>query len=434
MVHEKDLKIPNTGQKRLVVIGGGFGGLEISNALKKADLQVVVIDKHNYLTFQPLLYQVATGGLEPGSIAYPLRRALRSIPNAIFRMAEVIQISPEDNSIETNNGWLSYDYLVLAVGSKTNFFSFKPEESSQMMQLKSVTNALDMRSFILQNYEKALLTSDELEKESLMNVAVVGGGPTGVELAGALGEMKNHILPKDYPELDFRKMQVHLFEASSRLLGAMSPISSDRSLKYIKGFGVNVWLDTFVTGYKDGVLSLNNGKSISAQTMIWTAGVMGARIDGLGTQCHGPANRVLVDEMNKVTGYENIFAIGDIACMVSENFPKGHAMVAPAAMQQGKLLGENIIKMMNGKPLKPFEYFDKGSMATVGRNKAVVDFPGNKGHLGGFIAWLAWMFVHAITLVGFRNKLIVMVGWLYNYFNYDQTLRLIIRPFKKGKV
>lgn len=431
MLHEKDLKIPNTGQKRLVVIGGGFGGLEIASALRNADLQVVVIDKHNYLTFQPLLYQVATGGLEPGSIAYPLRRALRGFPNAIFRMAEVIQITPEDNSIETNNGWLAYDYLVLAVGSKTNFFNFKPEESGQMMQLKSVTNALDMRSFILQNYEKALLTSDELEKESLMNVAVVGGGPTGVELAGALGEMKNQILPKDYPELDFRKMQVHLFEASNRLLGAMSEYASEKSLKYIKGFGVNVWLDTFVTGYRDGVLTLNNGKTVSAQTMIWTAGVMGARIEGLGEQCHGPANRVLVDLMNKVVGYENIFAIGDIACMISENFPRGHPMVAPAAMQQGILLGKNIKNMLKGKPQKPFSYFDKGSMATVGRNKAVVDFPGNKGHLGGFIAWLAWMFVHAITLVGFRNKLIVMVGWLYNYFNYDQTLRLIIRPYKK---
>ena len=424
-----DLMIPDTGQKRLVIIGGGFAGIELTQKLKNADLQVVMLDKHNFHTFQPLLYQVATGGLEPSSIAYPLRKALRNVPNAIFRMAEVLSIYPQENILETNIGRLSYDYLVIATGSKTNFFSFSKEVSAQMMQLKSVNQALDLRSYILQNFEKALLTKDETEKESLLNIAIVGGGPTGVELAGALGEMKNHILPKDYPELDFRKMQVHLFEASGELLSAMSDDSSEKALKYVKQFGVNVWLNTVVTGYEDNVVKLNNGKNIRTQTVIWTAGVMGASIEGLNPESKGPANRIIVDAFNKVKGHENIFALGDIACMVSEELPKGHPMVAPVAIQQANLLGINLKRALKNEEMKPFKYFDKGSMATVGRNKAVVDFPGGKIKMGGFIAWLAWMFVHVMTLIGFRNKLIVMVGWLYNYFNYDHTLRLIIRPF-----
>jgi NADH dehydrogenase len=254
-----------------------------------------------------------------------------------------------------------------------------------------------------------------------------------VELAGALGEMKNNILPKDYPELDFRKMQVHLFEANSSLLAAMSENARERALKYVKSFGVNVWLNTAVTDYDGDELTLNNGKKISTETVIWTAGVKGAMVKGLPETCYLPNGRIQVDEFNRVKEVSDIFAIGDIAHMVTKEYPKGHPMVAPVAMQQGILLAENIEKFMKNKPAKPFVYFDKGSMATIGRNKAVVDFPKNLTSLGGFPAWFAWMFVHVMSLIGFRNKLIVIAGWLYNYFNYDQTLRLIIRPSKRDR-
>jgi NADH dehydrogenase len=428
-----DLRIPATSQPRLVIIGGGFGGIELAQKLSQLDIQIVLLDKHNYHTFQPLLYQVATAGLEPGSIAYPLRRLLRKVPNAIFRMAEVLEINTETKSLLTDIGAIDYNYLVIATGSTTNFFNLKPEVSGKMKQLKSIPQALDLRSFILENFEEALLAKDEAKKQELLNIAIVGGGPTGVELAGALGEMKNNILPKDYPELDFRKMQVHLFEANSSLLAAMSENARERALKYVKSFGVNVWLNTAVTDYDGDELTLNNGKKISTETVIWTAGVKGAMVKGLPETCYLPNGRIQVDEFNRVKEVSDIFAIGDIAHMVTKEYPKGHPMVAPVAMQQGILLAENIEKFMKNKPAKPFVYFDKGSMATIGRNKAVVDFPKNLTSLGGFPAWFAWMFVHVMSLIGFRNKLIVIAGWLYNYFNYDQTLRLIIRPSKRDR-
>lgn len=428
-----DLRIPATSQPRLVIIGGGFGGIELAQKLRHLDIQIVLLDKHNYHTFQPLLYQVATAGLEPGSIAYPLRRLLRKVPNAIFRMAEVQEINTEEKSLTTDIGKIDYSYLVIATGSTTNFFNLKPEVSGKMKQLKSIPQALDLRSFILENFEEALLAKDEAKKQELLNIAIVGGGPTGVELAGALGEMKNNILPKDYPELDFRKMQVHLFEANNSLLAAMSENARERALKYVKSFGVNVWLNTAVTDYDGDELTLNNGKKISTETVIWTAGVKGASIKGLPAETYLPNGRILVDEFNSVKDVPDVFAIGDIAHMVTKEYPKGHPMVAPVAMQQGVLLAENFENMIKNKPLKPFVYFDKGSMATIGRNKAVVDFPKNIASLGGFSAWFAWMFVHVMSLIGFRNKLIVIAGWLYNYFNYDQTLRLIIRPSKRDR-
>ncbi len=424
-----DLRIPRTGQKRLIIIGGGFAGIELALTLKRSDFQVILIDKHNYHTFQPLLYQVATGGLEPGSIAYPLRRALRKAPNAIFRMAEVKSVNVKNNTLDTSIGIIDYDYLVIATGSTTNFFNFGPEISKKMMPLKSMVNALDLRSFILQNFEEALLTHNEEKKQQLMNIAIVGGGPTGVELAGALGEMKNTILPRDYPELDFRKMQVHLFEAQSELLTAMSDKSSEKSLKYVKKLGVNVWLNTIVTDYKNGQVHLNNGKTISTDTVVWTAGVKGNTLDGIPIESQNRSNRILVNEFNAVSGLDNVFAIGDIALMTTEAYPKGHPQVAPVALQQAELLGKNLIREGDQKEKKAFKYVDKGSMATVGRNKAVVDLKKIKFH--GFFAWFVWMFVHMMSLIGFRNKLIVVVGWIYNYLSYDRTLRLIIRPYKK---
>jgi NADH dehydrogenase len=424
-----DLKIPSTGQKRIVIIGGGFGGIEVAKKLKNQDVQIVLLDKHNYHTFQPLLYQVATGGLEPDSIAYPLRKFMQNIPNGLFRLTAVDRVDPVLQKVHTEIGDLHYDYLIIATGSTTNFFKFPNETASKMMQMKDIPQALNLRSYILENFEEALLTSDELKKEELVNIAIVGGGPTGVELAGAIGEMKRNILPKDYPELDFRKMQIHLFESGERLLAAMHPSNSMRALKYIKNFGVNVWLNTTVTDYNGDQLSLNNGKSIRTDTVIWTAGVKGNPVEGLQKENFAGGNRIAVDEYCKVKGYDTIYAIGDVAAMTGEKLPKGHPMVAPVAIQQGRLVAKNIIQQLKGRKIKPFEYFDKGSMATVGRNKAVMEV--RKLTMGGFIAWLAWLFVHVMTLVGFRNKLAVTLGWLYNYFTYDRTLRLIIRPYKR---
>ena len=423
-----DLKIPNTGKKRVVIIGGGFGGIEVAKKLKNKNIQVVLLDKNNYHCFQPLLYQVATGGLEPGSIAYPLRKLMQDIPNGIFRMAEVRHILPDVQKIHTDIGDLSYDYLILATGSTTNFFKFPKEVSGKMMQMKDIPQALNLRSFILENFEEALLTDDESKKEELINISIVGGGPTGVELAGALGEMRKSILPKDYPEIDFTKMQIHLFESGDRLLGSMHPENSEKVLKYVNDFGVNVWLNTMVTDFDGDELSTADGKKIKCETLIWTAGVKGNPVNGLSEEVIS-GNRILVDEFCKIKGYQTIFAIGDVAAMTSEQFPKGHPMVAPVAIQQGDLVAKNILAEINKSKPQSFRYFDKGSMATVGRNKAVMESNGIK--MGGFIAWLAWLFVHVMSLVGFRNKVTVTLGWVYNYFTYDRTLRLIIRPFKK---
>lgn len=425
-----DLKIPSTAQKRLVIIGGGFGGIEIAKALKNQDIQIVLLDKHNYHCFQPLLYQVATGGLEPGSIAYPLRKLMQDIPNGIFRLAEVTNINVNEQKVHTNIGDLKYDYLVIATGSVTNFFKFPKEVSSKMMQMKDIPQALNLRSFILENFEEALLTYDESKKEELINIAIVGGGPTGVELAGALGEMRNNILPKDYPEIDFTKMQIHLFESGKELLGAMHPENQAKALKYVKEFGVNIWLNTMVTDFNGDEVTIADGKKIKCETVIWTAGVKGNPIAGLSPESI-VGNRILVDEFCQVKNHPNIYAIGDVAAMIKEDLPKGHPMVAPVAIQQGDLVAKNIIAIIKGKPTKAFKYVDKGSMATVGRNKAVMESNGIK--MGGFIAWLAWLFVHVMSLVGFRNKITVTLGWLYNYFTYDRTLRLIIRPFKQYK-
>ncbi|MCZ2338406.1 MAG: NAD(P)/FAD-dependent oxidoreductase, partial [Chitinophagales bacterium] len=355
-----DLKIPLTQKKRVVIIGGGFGGIETAKALSDKEVQIVLLDKHNYHCFQPLLYQVATGGLEPDSIAYPLRKLMQKIPNGLFRMAEVRNIDHKNQKIHTDIGDLKYDYLVIATGSMTNFFKFQKEISSKMMQMKDIPQALDLRSFILENFEEALLTYDENRKEELINISIVGGGPTGVELAGALGEMKKNILPKDYPEIDFRKMQIHLFESGDRLLGPMHPENSAKALKYLKKFGVNVWLNTMVTDYNGDELTAQDGTKIKSNTLIWTAGVKGNTVEGFASDCIVDGNRFLVNEHCQVNGFDHIFAIGDVATMVSDAFPKGHPMVAPVAIQQGKLVAKNILALLNGKEQQKFRYLDKG--------------------------------------------------------------------------
>jgi NADH dehydrogenase len=419
-------KIPNINQKRIVIIGGGFAGITMAKKFAGKDVQIVLLDRHNYHTFQPLLYQVATAGLEPDSIAGPLRKLLENHQNIYFRMATVFTIDQEENKIISNVGELQYDYLIIAAGSKTNFFG-QNEKFEKAFPLKQIPQALDFRSHILQNFEEAVLSSDDDKIERLMNIVIVGGGPTGVELAGALGELKKHVLPNDYPDLDFNKLNIYLVEGMDRLLGGMSDFADKKAQKYLKKFEVNVKLNTMVNSYDGEKVEFSNGETLPAATLLWGAGVMGNVIEGLTDQSV-KNSRYQVDQYNLVKGTKNIFAVGDIALMETEDFPKGHPMLAPVAMQQGERLAKNILASMKGKEQKPFKYLDKGSMATVGRNKAVVDLPKNL-HFGGFFAWFIWMFVHLISIVGFRNKIVILSNWIWNYFTYDRGTRLIIRPF-----
>lgn len=419
------LDVPKTDYPRIVIIGGGFGGLRLAKELKKVKAQVVMLDRNNFHTFQPLLYQVATSGLEPDSIAGPLRKSFDGHFNYIFRMVKVTGVDFEKNEIVTGIGNLSYDYLVLANGSATNYFG-KENFREKVLPLKRVVHALDLRSHILQIFEQVELTSDELIAQRMMNLVIVGGGPTGVEVAGALSELKNHILPKDYPDLDLTKMKIFLVEGSGRLLNGMSDASGKEALDYLQKMGVEVRLNTIVGDYANSKVMLGE-ETIETETLIWAAGVKGQILNGIA-ESSVSRSRIVVDEFSRVKGTENVFAIGDVALMESEKNPNGHPMLAPVAIQQGKHLAVNFKRLLANSELKKFRYFDKGSMATIGRNKAVVDMPGGL-HLKGFLAWLVWMFVHIMYLIGFRNKLITINNWIWSYLTYDKGTRLIIRTF-----
>ncbi len=423
------VNIEVTNKPRIVIIGGGFAGIHLVKRLKNEDVQVVLLDKNNFHTFQPLLYQVATSGLEPDSIAFPLRKIFKAQENFIFRMAEVISIKPENNTVETSIGEINYDYLVIATGSQSNFFGMQ-DFQKYAVPMKSIVEALNLRSIILDNFEKAVLTVNLEERASLMNFVVVGGGPTGVETAGALGELKNHILPRDYPELDVAKMQIHLVERMDRVFSGMSEASSVKGQEFLKKFNVTVWLNTGVVSYDGQVLGLSNGKRILTRTVIWAAGVTGSLLPGINPGLI-VGGRVKVDEFNRMEGSKNIFAIGDVGAIISEKMPKGHPMLAPVAIQQATCLGNNFKKLLRNQPLQPFVYHNKGVMATVGRNKAVVELP--FVNFQGIFAWFVWMFVHLMTLVGFRNRLVVFVNWMWNYISYDRGLRLIIRLNRSDK-
>ncbi|UKJ06415.1 NAD(P)/FAD-dependent oxidoreductase [Solitalea lacus] len=420
--------IPQTNFPRVVIIGGGFGGIQVAKKLKNKEVQVIMIDRHNYHTFQPLLYQVATGGLEPDSIAHPLRKIFKNQKNFVFRVAEALKVEAEQNVLVTNIGNIQYDYLVIATGSDSNYFGSK-ELESHTMPMKTIPEALDMRSMVLQNLESALLTDSLNEQEAYMNFVVIGGGPTGVETAGALAELKNHVLPHDYPELDIRRMQINLIEGGDRLLGAMSEQASAKSEKFLKQMGVSVRTKERVLGYDGNVIKLSSGKELNSKIVIWSAGVKGVTLPGINNNVIVPGNRFKVNTFNQIEGYDNIFAIGDVAAMITDDYPKGHPGVAPAAIQQGQLLAKNLVQKINDIPMEPFNYFDKGSMATVGRNRAVVDM--GFVRFQGTFAWFVWMFVHLMTLVGFRNRVVVFVNWVWSYFSYDRGTRLIIRRFER---
>jgi NADH:ubiquinone reductase (H+-translocating) len=424
-------RIADLGKPRVIVIGGGFGGLEVvKGLLKKTQTQTVLFDKYNHHCFQPLLYQVATSALETSSIVFPFRKRFAGAKYFYFRLGEVKEIQHKENCIETSIGSIKYDYLVIATGAETNFYGLKDVEQNSH-PMKTITDSIKLRNLIIRNMETALLTDSVELMNSLMDFVIVGGGPTGVELAGAIAELKRYIFPKDYPELDTSHLDIHLVEANSRLLNGMSDIAGKKALEYLQEMGVNVHLNRVVKSYDGYEVLFDTGQKLISRTMIWAAGVKGNPVGGLSAASLGRASRLNVDVFNRVKGYENIFAIGDVALMEGDpDFPNGHPMMAPPAMQQGELLAENICRLIHKKTLIPFRYKDKGSMATVGRNRAVVDLKNAK--FQGVFAWLVWMFVHLISLIGFRNKFFVLITWMISYFSFDRSNRLIIARPKDG--
>lgn len=423
------LNIPDSSNPRVVIIGGGFAGVSIARKLKNKNFQVVLLDKHNYHNFQPLMYQVATGGLEAGSIAYPIRKIVKEHPEAFFRMTLVEKIDTENKKVITDIGTIYYDYVVIATGSTNNYFGNTEVEKNSMV-MKTIPEALDIRSLMLENFELALQTNDMEERKALMNFVIVGAGPTGVELAGALAEMKNAVFPKDYPDLDISMMEINLVQGSDRVLDAMSKRSSKAAQKFLNDLGVKIHLKTIVTNYDGQTVTTKDGPSFKTQAMIWSAGVKGAPVDGVA-QAVDRATRIKVNEYNQVEGFTDVFALGDVAAMYGEKYQFGHPMMAQPAIQQGALLAENLERLVKKQSMKKFVYNDKGSMATIGRNKAVVDLP--KLHFNGIFAWFVWMFVHLFSLIGFKNKVLVFWSWVYNYFVFDRESRVIIRPFRKNR-
>jgi NADH dehydrogenase len=419
--------IPDSPYKRIVIAGGGFGGMELAKALRNKNFQVVLIDRNNYHTFQPLLYQVATGGLEPDSIAFPLRKVFHNAKNVIFRMAEITACDFNARRISTSIGDINYDELIIATGSTNNFFN-NVEVQKNAMTLKSVSEALNIRSLLLQNMEDALVASGEA-RAALLNIVIVGAGPTGVEIAGAIAELKRHVIPNDYPELKKEKINIYLIESDKKVLGTMSEQASVKAYEFLEKLGVETHLQTRLESYDGETAVLSDGNKIATKLLIWSAGVKGRLPGEMPESIVKPGSRIAVDKYCRVTGYDNVYALGDVAALYTEKYPKGYPMIAPVAMQQAKLIAGNFIRSAEGKELKEFNYFDKGSMATVGRNKAVVDLPFIR--FQGVFAWFAWMAVHLMSLVGFRNKVIAFINWVWNYFSYDRAVRLIIRPFSR---
>lgn len=420
------INIPESPHPRVVIVGGGFAGLTLARRLRKQQYQVVLLDKNNYHQFQPLFYQVAMAGLEPSSIVFPLRKAFPSKSDIYIRVTEVERVDTASKQLHTSLGICNYDYLVLAIGADTNFFG-NAEIADKAIPMKSVSEALYLRNQILSDYEKALSTTDYAARQQLIDIVIVGGGPTGVEVAGALAEMKRYILPKDYPELNCDEIDIYLVQGGDQLLPGMSTASGQKAKEFLEDLGVKVLLNARVTGFDGRQVSMSDGARIDAQKVIWAAGIRGNSMPGLPEAAKAPGNRLAVDEYNRVKGAADVFALGDIAYMTEPDYPHGHPQVAQAAMQQAQNLAHNFKQMgQQAGRLRAFRYKDLGAMATVGRNRAVADLP--RFRFQGAFAWLIWLLVHLFQILGVKNKLFVFLNWVWNYVTYDQSLRLIIRP------
>jgi NADH dehydrogenase len=414
-------------KKKIIVIGGGFAGLQFIKNLRKRVFDIVLIDRLNHHQFQPLFYQVATSQIEPTSISFPFRKIFQKRKDVTFRLTEVVSVDPATNSIATSAGNFNYDFLVIASGGKTNFFGNK-EIMSNAFSLKTTYEAIKIRNAILENFETILNSNDQ--DESLFNIVVVGGGPTGVELSGAFAELKRDVLPKDFPGTDFSKLQVFLLEGGNHTLSAMSNVAKRTSEQYLKKLGVQLKTGVFVQNYDGNILKLSNGEILRSKNVIWAAGITGNTIAGIRPEVITPSNRIKTDRMSKVYGYENIYAVGDIAYMETPKYPEGHPQVANVAINQAKNLARNFNARISGGKQTEYEYKDLGSMATVGRNKAIVDLPFMKFH--GYMAWYVWMFLHLMLILSVRNKLIIFINWAWNYFTKNSSLRIILKVDEKG--
>jgi NADH dehydrogenase len=419
------INIPATTKKRIVIAGCGFAGLTLARKLKKSGYQVVIIDKHNYHQFPPLFYQVASAGLEASSILFPLRKIFQNYSDYYIRKTEVKSVEPSTNKLITSGGEIDYDYLILAFGATNSFFGSK-EMEEHARGMKSIAEVLDLRNTLLMNFENALLSETSEERAMNLNIVIIGAGPSGVEIAGALSEMNKYILPKDYPEFKDIKARIYLVEAAGRVLNTMSLKSSEKAREFLENYGVTVLTDTLAVGCDSKSVSLSTGEKINTSLIIWTAGIKGNRIDGLPDECYSRNGRIAVDRFNRVSPFSNVFALGDLAFMTEEKYPSGHPQVAQVAIQQAELLAVNFKRSEENKSFKEFKYKDLGTMATVGKNLAVVELPYIK--FQGIFAWFVWMFIHLMSIIGVRNRLIIFLNWAWKYITYDQSTRILLRP------
>jgi NADH dehydrogenase len=419
----------NTELKRVVIVGGGFAGVNLAKELAKHNSYVItLVDKNNYNFFPPLLYQVATGYLESSNISYPFRKLFRGSNNFNFRMGTVIRVVQAENKLVLDTGDLHYDILVFATGTETNYFGMGNVKKNSI-PMKTVQDAIYMRNTILERLEKATREPDPAVRKKLTTIVVAGGGPTGVEISGMFAEMKKLVVPKDYPELIGSNGEIYLVDGLKSVLAPMSEKSQKYTYDTLKEMGVNIKLDCMVKDFNDDVVQFSTGESIETTTLIWAAGVTASVFEGIERESYGRGRRMLVDAYNKVQGTQNIYALGDTCLQTTDPaFPDGHPQVAQVAIQQGVNLGKNLKNVVEGKSLKPFVYHDKGSMAIIGRFKAVADLPKPKVHFNGFIAWMAWLFVHLVSLINFRNKVKTFYNWFVSYTTKDQSLRVIVKP------
>jgi NADH:ubiquinone reductase (H+-translocating) len=417
--------IQEPSYQRVVIVGGGFAGLKLARQLKGSSYQIVMIDKNNYHQFQPLYYQVATSGLEPSAIAFPIRKVFKRNPQMVFRMLELVQVNSAAREIETNAGWLRYDYLVLAIGADTHFFGMDSIQK-YATPMKTISEALFLRNKLISNFEQAYNEPNEEKKEALLNVVVVGGGPTGVELAGAIAEMRRDVLPLDYPTMNWERMRVCLLEAGPRLLNGMSEASGEKALQFLKKLGVDVTLNAAVKDFDGEQVRVADGQKITAKTLIWAAGIKANPVVGISEEAILPNGRIRVNRFNQVENVPGVYAIGDLAFMPSPHYPNGHPQVAQVAIQQAKNLSYNLRSLEKERQFQEFEYKDLGSMATIGKKLAVVDLPFLS--FQGFNAWLVWLFVHLMAIVGVKNRLFIFLNWAWSYLSFDASLRLLIRP------